>query len=244
MSQLLLGVGREQPLVVAGAPGSSLLTALVAYWKLEEASGSRADALGGSPLTDNNTVTTAAGKQAQAALCTAANSEYLSLASNAAVQMGDIDFTVAAWVYLNSAKNMSLVAKDSNAASSRDYTLDYETAFTRFRFYINGSVIAAEAGGRSLATWYLVVGWHDATANTVNVQVNNGTVALANTGGAVPNLSSAEFRIGARFYAANEDYSDARIDEVGLWKAVLTPTQRTNLYAAGAGVTYPFTGVP
>ena len=40
----------------------ALTDSIVAYWKLEEASGSRADVVGGNTLTDNNTVTGNPGK--------------------------------------------------------------------------------------------------------------------------------------------------------------------------------------
>ena len=33
---------------------------------------------------------------------------------------------------------------------------------------------------------------------------------------------------------------DGLIDEVGLWRRVLTPAERTTLYNCGAGLTYPF----
>ena len=85
-------------------PGTpdALLTDLAAYWQLDEASGGRADSIGGNDLTDTNTVTQAAGKIDTAAHFTAANNESLSIADNAALSMGDDDFTLAAWVYLDS----------------------------------------------------------------------------------------------------------------------------------------------
>ena len=40
-------------------------------------------------------------EQGMAAQFTAANSEYLSRADNAALSMGDIDFTIETWVYMD-----------------------------------------------------------------------------------------------------------------------------------------------
>src|SRR5262252_1520277 len=73
-------------------------TNLISYWKLDEVSGSRVDTKGTNTLTDNNTVTSTTGIINNAASFAAASSEYLSLASNATVQTGDIDFTITAWV--------------------------------------------------------------------------------------------------------------------------------------------------
>lgn len=82
----------------------TLLDGLVSYWKLEEANGARVDSVvaSGNDLTDNNTVTQAVGVLGNAAQFTAANSESLSHADNASLGTGDIDFTVASWVYFDS----------------------------------------------------------------------------------------------------------------------------------------------
>ena len=44
-----------------GSPSSTLDTSLIAYWKLDEESGTRVDAQGANDLTDNNTVLFGAG---------------------------------------------------------------------------------------------------------------------------------------------------------------------------------------
>ena len=77
--------------------GCTLTTSLIAHWNLDEASGTRVDAKGGNDLTDNNTVTQATGIVSNAGQFTAANSEYLSIADNAALSTGDIDFTIPLW---------------------------------------------------------------------------------------------------------------------------------------------------
>lgn len=78
----------------------------------------------------------------------------------------------------------------------------------------------------------------DAAGDTANIQVNNGTPDSAATSGTAPNTSAAEFRIGAREYAGFEGYFDGLIDQVGIWKRVLTAQERTDLYNAGAGLSY------
>ena len=55
---------------------------LVAYWTLDEASGTRSDSVGSSDLTDINTVTSAPGILNGAAQFTAANNEYFEVADN------------------------------------------------------------------------------------------------------------------------------------------------------------------
>lgn len=233
----LMGVGGS------AAAASSLLTDLCAYWKLEEASGTRNDSHSTNHLTDNNTVTQAVGKLGNAGQFTRANSEYLSLADNAALSTGDIDFSVQAWVYLDSLPaNMFIVAKDN--VSPREYRLDYHLADDRFRFFcfksddsVAGLVRADSLGTPATGTWYHILAWHNAATDTVNIQVNGGTVDSAATTG-VPSDTAASFVIGAE--GSPNHYWDGRIDSVAVWKKVLSVGERASLYAAGSGLEYPF----
>src|SRR3990167_8248201 len=80
----------------------TLPTSLMAYFKLDEASGTRVDSKSTNDLTDNNTVTQAVGKVANAAQFTSANSEYLSIGDTLDLSTGDIDFTISGWMYPDS----------------------------------------------------------------------------------------------------------------------------------------------
>jgi hypothetical protein len=225
----------------------SLTDSLISYWKLDEASGNALDAHGSNTLTDNNTVGTAAGKINTARQFTAANSEYLNHADNTDLSTGDIDFTFAAWVYLETtpaAELSYIVISKDNDAGSREYVLDINNPSTP-RFYVNGGgggMLVSWSANLSTGVWYHVVGWHDATANQLGICVNAGTPVTQSTGGTAPNDGTAEFRLGNRSYSGFEGYLDGRIDEVGFWKRVLTSQERTDLYNGGAGLAYPFTG--
>lgn len=230
----------------------TLLNNLISYWALRETGGSRADSHGSNTLTDNNTVLSAAGKLGLAADFVAASSQFLSRATNSTLETGNIDFSFAFWVNLTSLPanlaGFSFVTKDVDTpANSRDYTFDYfrndgDPTNAGFRFYVNGLYLAVSGtnGFDSTATWYYVIGWHDAAADTVNLQIDNGTPISTGTGGVAPEVSVAQFRIGAREYAGNQDYSNARIDDVGFWKKVLTTNERTALWNNGNGLAYPF----
>lgn len=231
------------------ANGTSLATSLVAYWELDEASGSRADSKGSNTLTDNNTVTSGTGLvYSLAGTFAAANSEFLSIATNAALTMGDIDFWLAAWckfATVNVGGQREIIAKDINTpAGGREYALEYDASGgqNKFTFFagkptdslsIVRSVLPSPAvtGG-----WYLVVAWHNATANTVNISVNDGTVASTATGGALQTGGIAGVRIGSRDYASSPSYWDGNIGPVMVGKNyVPTAADITFLYNAGAG---------
>ena len=106
-------------------PSSGLLTNLQAWYTLDEASGTRADSSGnGNSLTDVNTVTQAAGKLTNAAQFTRANSERLTIADNTSLSMGDIDFTLCAWVYFDTLPVAGLISKWNG--TSDEYTIYYD----------------------------------------------------------------------------------------------------------------------
>lgn len=223
----------------------SLSDNLVAYWKLDEASGTRVDSTGrGNDLTDNNTVTSNTGILSNAAEFVAANSEYLSHATNddLATILGR-GLTISAWVYLHGSFSGAgqVVAKDDDAANSRDYTLDVDAS--KFRFYTDGGGggIISHPATLSTETWYHVVAWYTGSSSG-GVALNAGTATTSALANADPvSLSTAEFRIGAREYPAFEGYFFGRIDEVGIWHRVLTEDEITELYNGGAGLNYPFT---
>lgn len=225
----------------------ALKTSLVAHWKLEEASGNRADSSGnGTTLTDNNTVTSNPGKVGTAAQFTAASSEWLSAADNASVSMGDIDFTVAAWLYYDSlpAGNIPAVVKWSAGTDGLgdEYFLSTNGS-NQFVFFLrnaantaNGTVTGTTFGALSTGTWYYVMAGHDAANDLLFISVNNGArdTAAHTTGG---RDGGANFTIGS-WSGGSSDFFNGRIDEVSLWKKVVTTTDRDSIYNSGNGLAF------
>lgn len=226
------------------AAASSLLTDLVAYWKLDETSGNRADSgPNGLSLTDSGSVGYTTGKQGNAAVFDG-TAKYLGRTSDAYTQTGDIDFTLAGWFRAANTNEGMLVTRDLYLA--REYNLQWGLAPGWATFSVWDATDArrmAHVTGLTHSTWYYVVAWHDAAENTVNLQINNGTVASTSMVNAAKAAGTCEFRVGARAYVASEGYFNGTIDEVGFWKRVLTADERTALYNSGNGVTYPFTGI-
>lgn len=219
----------------------AVLDNLVAYWSLEEASGTRNDAHGTSHLTDNNTVTSATGKVGTAADFELSNAEYLEVADNAALSMGDIDFSIACWVNLES-KAAPMVIVSKYQGSNLEYQLNYDNGGDVFRFFVASgasfanatSVPTTDFGAPSTSTWYFVTARHDATANTIDIGVNAGTqTSAAYTFGSWD--SGSFLRLGGN---PDNQWWDGLIDEVGIWKKKLTADEITWLYNAGAGRSY------
>lgn len=219
-----------------GAP-SSLLTGLVSFWKLDEASGTRNDSVGSNHLTDNNTVTQNTGKIGNAAEFVSGNSEYLSIADNSDLSTGDIDFTIAFWVY-PSIVDAYQGYVEKGAGGAREYLVYFDAPVTQFSLVVQNSneVHASSFGTPSANTWYFIVAWHDSVNNTINIQVNNGAVDSQSYSGGVTD-GSGMFQVGR---ISNPIYCTARIDAMGFWKKVLSAGERTELYNAGSGKEPPF----
>jgi hypothetical protein len=233
----------------ADAPAAALTAAAgfppdaVAYWTLDEASGTRADTVGTNHLTDNNTVGSAVGKIGTAGSFVRASSEYLSRADNAALSLGASDLTISAWVYLNSKPGGPNCIVSKYQSGTNEYLLYYDGSADRFRLlvYTSGSLVWVTAnvpGSPALSTWHHVVGTFTLSGATGRLIVNDGTADSA-SGSGTPNDSTWAFTIGAN--ALGTEAFDGRIDEVGIWKRVLTATEITALYNGGAGLTYPVT---
>lgn len=210
---------------------------------MDEASGSRVDTVASISLTDNNTVASTTGKLSTAADFEASNSEYLSCSDHANLSMGDIDFTIMVWVNAESfGADRNIYSKQ--AGSGIEYDLYYQSSNQRFIFRVStsgfasyGTVEANNLGTPSTGTWYMIICWHDSVANTINIQVNNGTANSTSYSGGSYN-STNDFTVGSNHSPGQ--YWDGLIDELTIWKRVVTADEKTSLYNGGTGLAYPY----
>lgn len=201
-----------------------------------------------NPAADVATVAQAAGNNTFAAGFTRASSQRLDVTNNSSIQMGDISWTIAGWVYLTSKPAAMYIAiKYSAAAGNTDFYLYYDSAPDRFKFGVARAVDSAQIvtantfGAPSTGTWYFLRGWHDAGNDTVNISVNNGAADSQATGGALQAAGTANLSFGgnpAGFYL------DGRMADWGIWKRLLSAQETAWLYNNGRGRTYPFDGRP
>lgn len=221
---------------------SSLLTGLVSYWNLNETSGDAADSFSTNTLTANNAPGATAGKLGNARTFNGSNQSF-SRNSNASLQVGAGSFTLTAWVQLANRADRAIAGKWQPTGNDREYLLRFGNAANRYGFLIsNNGIASSEAiannfGVPPLNTWTLVIAWHDATAQTLNIRVDNGaTNSISYTAGG--RSGNAEFRLGALANAAQ--FWNGNIDDVGLWNRVLTSDEQATIWNSGNGITYPF----
>src|SRR3990167_9415383 len=179
-------------------------------------------------------------KSGNSAQFTAANSEYLSIADNAALSMGDIDFTIAGWFYFDSfpsaGNNMALVGKWGLGDNEYVIHLNNAAGVITLRFVTRNtantvSTSAISSVTPSTATWYFVAVYHNATTNLIGISINDGAfVTTATTGGARDAANT--FEIG-RFDATY--FLDGRAHDVIIAKQIYTAAEITFLYNSGNG---------
>ena len=228
----------------AGTAVSSLLTSVVAFWKLEEASGTRVDATGrGNDLAPTNTPGNAAGKIGNAISLLPASTQYASIADTADLSMGaGVRCTFAGWFNCTDMSAVRMIfSKFTPAGNQREYRLYVFTdGSVHFGVSSNGTASFEAATGAGVVTagnWYYFAAWYD--GSNIKVQINNGTVFSTAFSADIFNGTSP-FQLGQE--TAETLKMNGLIDALGIWKRVLSAAELTANYNGGAGVQYPFEG--
>ena len=171
------------------------LAGLVSYWKLDEASGIRVDSHGTNHLTPINNPIGTSGRVGNACDFESSSAQHLSHADP--TPLGDEDFAYTLWFKRESVGvQQQLIAKDTTIARAF-----YLQIVGNVQFFF-GADVASVSSAVSVedTTWHFLVAWHDAAANTINLQLDNGAVASNPTSGFFPPFFSTAVRIGAREY--------------------------------------------
>lgn len=184
---------------------------------------------------------------ADALLFSAAGSaQFAGVASAAALEAGNIDFTLAARFRIDSDTGASqFIAGKFNGAvgSGEEYGLFYHDFFNRLTWQVNldGSTLAQafanNLGAPALGTWYVATCTHDATNDRIRIWVNAAAVnetAYSNgikTGG-------EDFQVGCD--STNLTFKlDGAVDWVGVWKGrVLESADHTLLVNSGSTLSF------
>lgn len=233
-----IGVTTSRRAVASAIPSaSSLLTGLVAYWTMDETSGNRLDSVASHTAVPNNAPGYAAGKHGNAVDLERDSNQYLTVTDHADIRFGTGSFSLSYWM-----KPETLMYGEVSQGTivSKNYT-GFESYIYQGRnhFYLGGTANQA-VGSIDLSTgvWYHVccVRNGSAVATYINGSANGSSTNSADVSNAGTDLS-----IGTRVAGSTLCF-DGLIDEIGLWNRAITDDERTALYAAGDGVTYPFTG--
>ena len=220
-----------------------LLSGLVGYWSMDEASGNRADlSVNGNTLTEwNVAIHGTTGKVDSGANIVRANNSWLDCPSNATLTMSNTSFTIAHWVKFNTVSfSQDIVSKDTGALW--DYCTYLYGGDQRLHLYVDlaggGYYEAIDPTVIVPGAWYFMIGIYDHVNHLLKMSLNNGAFTVTDMTGYTPVVTNGSLKIGAE--TGGNGRFDGVVDEVGIWKRVLSASEITTLYNSGAGTTYPF----
>lgn len=232
---------------------AALTDNIAGYWKLDESSGDASDATGNAQtLTNNNSVSYAAGLINNAAdFGTSNTNKYLSRSS----EVGGINggsFTMQAWVKLRTeipsdVYTFIVNASGANTSHTR-YSIryNYNSGTRRLEFARakpgNGADDELDYNiTLGTSSFYHLVMTYNGT--TITGYVNGNSVGTAGASGNGTINFGSYFEIGCNGDSAtcgSTNAASAYIDESAVWSRALSSTEVTQLYRCGLGSAYSF----
>lgn len=218
----------------------ALTDSLVAFWRLDEASGNRADSSGnGYTLTDVNTVASRAGLIGTAADFVAASSQALTT-TNATVCgtiVGASSWTLTMWLNpdLDDVARQPAGTFDGGFTGlicTRNYTGGGDT-YTSAQFWNDAGspLIQNPSVACPVGAWTFFACWVDTAAGKFYARTN----ATATAGGSLSGTYSANAQFALGYRGNGGSRWDGGVDMVGLWSRALSSTELDTLHASGAG---------
>lgn len=225
--------------IIATPVANPLWDSLYAAYKAESNAN---DELGVYNGTAVGGLTYTTGKDGNAFVGNGTNA-YVGLPNNS-MNFASSSFSVSFWVYLtniNSA-NYALVSNYANDGVNRGWIVGSLTSGKLyFGIYAPALQETATTSTISINTWYHVTCVH--TLSQPTKTYINGSLDSTSSTSYNPSLATTHYpSIGASKYNSTsvQQYmpNGSKIDEVYLWDRVLTSTDVTELYNAGAGTYY------
>lgn len=229
----------------------SLLTNLQGAWTYENGGNLGQDSGPfGNNLTNNNIATQVAGNASpgvSGVQFVAASVQFLSIASNASLTMGGTSWELTTWLKFNSRPGAGFfpgIIGKWGPNTGLEYLLYYDGTASRISALASPDGVATVSlNHAAIATgvWFFLDLYFDLPNQLLNFRVNDApatgiaSVALTDTF-----AGTNKFEVGSTDFGA--PFLDGVVDGSNLWKRLLTPTERTELYNAGAGLESPFPG--
>lgn len=235
---------------IQGEGESTLNTGIVAYWKLDEDSGTTLDdAVGTKNGTAQTGVTVGVTGKIDDAV------EFTSTTADVYIPQtllsGD-KVTFSMWFYLDqlpstAGRNFTLL--HLNHGVSPYYTARIALAQTTNYIYFRvvntsetGYYAQTDNSVFSATTWYNLVCVCNGSGELVKIYLNGSDVSTTEqTFSGTFFQNNADWSLGNTWYDGDgTEGIDGKIDEFGMWSRALTTDEITELYNSGSGKTYPF----
>lgn len=230
---------------------AALTDSINAYYKLDESSGNASDSTpNANTLTNTGTVTYVAAVINNGSE-TNGSSQYFVRGDTVSLSITG-DMSVCAWVNFDSvASNQTFLSKWTYTGNQRSYSFGFNAT--------NGITLSLSSAGSgesvanlglatftpSTETWYHICYVYTAASHAVQFYVN-GSASGSSQDITVTSIfdSTASLSMSSSYDNTDGAYSyfGGKMDEVGIWARTLSGGEVSQLYNAGAGLQYPFTG--
>lgn len=212
------------------------------FLPFEEGTGNRLDLAGGTTLAEiGGSIAYAAGPDGGGVQITRSQGRYLACADTTKYSPGDTDFTLLVPVWLDTLPSGDAIvcSKSATPAGSREFQLYRRNTNNRWTFLVsstgsNSVLVDESVTVAATGAWVWLAAWHNSVLDTINLQVNNGTIrTVAHTLGI--------FQGGLRFCVGNVDGGavlfDGKIGRLLYIPRVLSAGERSWWYNPGGGRT-------
>ena len=211
-------------------------TGLIEYWSMDELYGARVGL--NQDITLDNTTANAHVQEVGKINKSTKFVTHRIFSEDEKLDLVNSDFNLACWFYVT-AKDINMDIVSQWATGAEGFILGYIQTSDRLRFVVENAarnasytVLADGLGSPSVDTWYFLTAWYDSVLQTINIQVNNGTInSVAAAAGVY--TSSAQFCVGSR--QDEGSVLAGMVDELSYWHKVLSTKEKTYLYNSGNG---------
>lgn len=164
----------------------------------------------------------------------------LEIADNASLSFGDETMTIGCrFVLDDKSVTRTLIGKFSAQAPNNEYLLGFLAGTDRLRLVVDATgsgggttLLANNFGSVPTGTVINVIAWHDPVANTLNIQVNDGTIDTLSYSAGIHD-GAAAFNLGRIRNSINNPIHpwDGAIDDAFVYRRILTPSERTQFFS-------------
>ncbi len=234
---------------ITGATTNGLLTGLVAYWGLDEASGNAADKhSNGLTLSAFGTPGADTGKVYATARTFSGVYPWQGFYrySESLLQPGTGSFGFAVWVLRSGDNSGRGILGKYQGDPTREYAISMAGGSNANKPVFStrasdGTVLGAiTPDALTDSAWSLIIAWYDITTGKAYIQMNNSTISESSgtsTSGATN--SGGVFVVGDYYQSIGAETWSGRIGPVAFWKnRTLSAADRSALWNGGAGLAY------
>lgn len=157
------------------------------------------------------------------------NTDYIYAADADSLDLGTGQFTISAWIKLESVSAFQWIAAKDNGNAETDFLFGVKSTGELWALTANNVPnIVTSTATLSTATWYHVALTQNATHLTLYID-GDFEAAATYSGG---NTNGYNLIIGARTYATPANHFDGIIDELRIYKRALSPAEMAAEYAS------------